>query len=350
MRKSLVFLLSVCLIFTSAHAISADISLSENIVGLNAQLTIDYSFVLDSSSEVNYVIKVGDLIILNETDSALSLSDVLEWNVANTAAGDYDVRLIVETLGGDSVSTSEGLAILRTPRIGVIGSDNLYMFGDSVEKNYPVSNIGNIPLETTAVPSGGFYSISNMAFNLGINETEYVSVVINKPESNRVLTITFTGVNQTDQVSLATEINVIVPDVNMSIESINYSVIGNETQFLIDVNNNGNILQDLNFTIYVTSMVGAGSFDHSESVVAGSITTLNFTIPSTDRVTKVEMRYIGSDGTVQMIEQRYDIIPGAGPLLDIFYTIWGSELLRGVVITIIILIILIFIWKVILKR
>jgi hypothetical protein len=136
----------------------------------------------------------------------------------------------------------------------------------------------------------------------------------------------------------------------VSMDSINFTVVGNETQFLIEADNAGNIPQNFTFTISTASFSGTGIFTHSEVVNAGTVKAVNFTIPSTDRITRVEMSYTDSDGTVKSIEQRYDIIPGTGPLMDILLGIWSNEVMRGVVITLLVLVILIFIWKVILKK
>lgn len=347
MRKyALLFMAIFCtgLLFSGGFSISADMNLSTSTLTLDSPLAVYYSFELDSSSLVNFVIKMGDVVILNETITTLSLSNVVEWNIGTTPAGDYTISLTVDPEGDTIVVTSEDLTIVESARIDAPTSDDIFTFEDSIHKEYLVRNTGNIPLHVSIDTEGTyFYSVSPMNFNLGVDENQTVSVTITKPSQDTEMSITYSGVNGTHEVDLTTAIRVMLPVVNISINNITFEVVGNETQFSIEVNNDGNMPQNLTFTITTIS----GVFSHSEVLGAPSRTTFDFSIPSTDRVTKVEMSYTDSDGTAKIIEQRYDIIQGLGPLFDVLFGIWNSELLRGVVITIIVLVILILLWKII---
>jgi hypothetical protein len=336
--------LTLLLVFGTASAISAELSLDKSSAGLNEVVRIIYSFDIDEPKNVSYTVSVDGITILNDTKFLMSMSSTYDWDVGRTLAGDYSILFSVNA-GTESASTSESLQIVPTASIFLAGADEIFCFSDVEEKKYRVSNTGNIPVRVTTSYSGDFRTISPLTFDLGVDEHQDVDVEILKPDTDTTATLTFTGTNGTLEDFETVNIDVIIPVVAISLDSFSSQVSGNGTVVNAIVNNSGNMDQNLTFDITTSvSLSVTEDFQHTLVVPRNQRAQYNFTIPTTDRIIRVVMYYTDSDKTRQGIERTFELTAPES-ILGAINSFLSNETLKGFVITIVVLVVVVVAWK-----
>lgn len=333
----IIALLSVLMMFSAGSAITATMGLDRSQVDLGGTVVISHSFSISEPSPTNFSAMANGILIFNRTTFASSFSGEYEWNVSNTPAGNYTVQFTVSAENGETASTTEKLEIVPRAMLAMVTYDRVHAFSNITTKTYNLQNTGNVPLEVSVLPTR-LYSVSPLYFALGVDETQDITVQIQKTSSISA-SLSVRGQNGTLSHSINLDIDIIVPEVSVNLTDVYAIPSGDFSLLHLIAVNDGNIDQNFSFII----VAGDESFDRFLEVDAQETVEHNFTLPTTSSVKSVQMGYIDSDGLPSTLSVQ---LAEAG-IFDRISELLGDTTLRGIVITFLVIFVLYMLWKVV---
>jgi len=328
------------------------LNVPNNNVTLNEELIIDYEVRYDGE-EGKLVIELSNdentIELLSQTITG-SVEDKLVWNVSNTPAGEYELKLIV-TEEGSSFSGIEEVIIRPAPRLSVSFNEyNLFAFQDESAAELTLKNEGNVPLRIThsfmKFPDTPV-SVDPSTFLLSVSEEKRVRVTVTKPTNNYDFITKFSGEYENNVVSQETLFHVVKPISNLELTNVSFTQKGNHTVFTATLTNTGNIPQEPSFTIKSFTLQELMKAETSTRVEPNQTIIINESLPIKGVVYALKMDYKNTDLKVTSKAWEYPVFLGLTipePLLQLIVTVMNNELLRGglIALTLVIAVIILF--------
>jgi|GEM_PF-3081032 len=307
MRLSLLLVLLVVL--SPAMALSINVAADDYNLTINGEVNIYYEISLNAPAEVNYTIgllKPGNQIIIYNYQGLINqVNGSLDYNITNTEAGTYELYLQVISSSMNLTESAPDLVVIN-PKVNYTYDlfDKLYMINNTATGLINLQNTGNTKLSVTTylTKAQSDLNINPQSFQLKPNETKTLTVTASKPEADYNATINFIFEYNTIRVFELSDVSIIVPVVNLTIDNIAYVQDG-YTNVYINLTNQGNM--DLNATLTIrtyTQAQGFNNYNYAINAPAGQLIQLNYTLPLSTLVS-AKIIYEGLNGTVEVTRE-----------------------------------------------
>lgn len=286
MKKLLTALITLLLV-SCASALTINIEPATIEVSSYENLTINYVISLNQEETTNYTItlynKEHEFTIINKTEEVMDLNETINYNLSSVASGTYSLAL---TVTNPSLSTTElssaNVTVLQDYELRVEAPEKAYMKSDEEEVTAFLDNKGNTDLGISTYFKNALseITISPQSFRLERGSNKTLMITIEKPEEgyNTTLVIIST-INAEEETRNEYDLEVIIPEINLTIGRVNTKSSGNETIIETTVNNTGNM--DVNSTIKIRTFTlkeGFKTLEKNELFKTGA-TNYTTTIP-----------------------------------------------------------------------
>ncbi len=362
-KKTCFFVIALIYVFSISSAATLSINPSKNVFELNEVVSINYyvSFTRTTSANISIGIssKNYNLTIFNESMNSQVKNETITWNVNKTPAGEYELYLKVFPLESSEQKSSEVVIIKPTALLNATyDSSPVFIFSEEGSKIIKIKNEGNILLNV--VPEFVTTPLSEITpepatFNLPISGEKTINVKIKKAPTDYSFTLKFKGTNPefpNNVSSVSILMNVIKPNANISWSVGKFVKKENNTIIPINFSNYGNFNQNVSLIIRTFSTKKITEFKKIIPLEKNTNVKKNITISSTDKIFYIGAKYLNENNSTKEEFKKYPVFFGIilpDTILNLIILIYSNKSIRGIFVSVIVVILLITIFKVMKK-
>ena len=298
--KRLLFLL---LFMNVAAGISVSISADKYEVGSLGNVLINYTISLNKEELTNYSILVGNMTIVNQSFLFQDICNFTVFNASSLSAGSYPLILLVKS---PSVNLREeapfNLTILKNMNFEINVPHFIYAINDVTSSEMFIKNTGNTPLSLSIYFEGALsdVSINPQSFVLRRGEERHVTLMVSKPSQDYNTTLVV-NVNNGELIKHY-NINVIKPQINLSLGEIFVRNSHNKTEVATTIINHGNSLVNLSVGLRTFSLLhGFKTINNTLSINPGESYNYSVTFPRST-VLRFSLNYF--NGTENVVVEK----------------------------------------------
>jgi len=296
----------LCLLLLSCANALTYINIESNDTTLSSSddLTFNYEINLNSANLIDYSIRLYNdnktYLLVNNSINTSFISDSVSYDLGLVASGTYQLSLTARSklLNATEIMSHE-ITILKELNFRAIVPLVVYADENLTSAEVLLTNNGNTDVSISVYFKPGTaladVAVSPQSFNLLMSQNKTVTLTFAKPTSDYNTTLVIRSIDDTE-IQREYPISVIIPVVNMSLNNVNVTDDGNQTQVTAQINNTGNM--PINATLLIrTFTLSEGFQTESEGVTVNPGEQLDYShfLPSGKGVVSVSLVYL-SDG------------------------------------------------------